>query len=253
MTDIALTWSNFKNIVSTKALLVQYSEDFDTYYIFAYDGDIQYTVTILKDTTQTGKVNPIGVDATQEKANQTDFESNYKDTANSPLLHRDDFGDIIFAPTLDDSKGLTPKKKSYKLIVNLNQTNFFDIEVTTERRICGGEYWIRVNGTDYTHKDDYVEFSVIDKNDILGYFQYYGLSNATGSNDFLELSKFIINDYVRVGKTDDGYYKQCYEGIKGTSLVYAGLFFRIMFDSHYIPQTGDSQTLELVARIYYYE
>ena len=158
--------------------------------------------------------------------------------------NRDDFGNIIFTPALDDSMGFTPKKKMYKHSVVAGQTNIFDVQVTTERRINGGEYWVSEGYTSNVHVDDYVEFSIVDKDDILGLFNYYGLIQGS---DILELSKFVITDYVQKGNPITGYHAQCFEGITGTSKVYQGLYYRIIYES------CGNDDLNFLDRIYYYE
>ena len=121
--------------------------------------------------------------------------------------------------------------------------NFFDIEVTQEKRICGGEYWIFPGDESNVHADDYVEFSIIDKNDVLGLFSIYGLTVGV---DILELVKFVCTDYVKKGDSSNGYHSRLYEGIKGTNLVTQGLFFRAAYDSN------GTANLGFIWRIYYY-
>jgi hypothetical protein len=65
------SWSSFKSIVLSKKLLIQYDEAVSSYYIWAYDQNALYNVTILK----TSPTNP----------DQVDFETNYKPTANAPI------------------------------------------------------------------------------------------------------------------------------------------------------------------------
>lgn len=246
---IILNWSDFKTIVDNKELKIQYNETNDKYFLFAMDV-LEYQCILIKNAdTKT----IIGIDSSTEVSNVTDFETNYKPTANDKLVNRDDRGNSIMTPTLDDSQGLMPKKQSYQFNANLGEINFFDIEITTEKRLSGGEYWVKINDNpEYVTENDILEFSVVDKNDILGLFSTYGL---TVGEDVLELKKFVINDYPKVGLMSNGkyYYKQCYETVKGTSLVSAGLFLRIKYDSKYEPQSGDDTTIQVTPRIFYYE
>ena len=78
--DISLTYSTFKDLVTAKKLWWQYAEYTTYYYVFAIDEGVKYTVQVYKDTTGI-----IGIDEEQEAANKSDFETNYKDTANRPL------------------------------------------------------------------------------------------------------------------------------------------------------------------------
>jgi len=160
-------------------------------------------------------------------------------------VRRNSNGDPIYSPTLDDVMGLYPKKKAYKGVVSPNQVNFFDVEVTQEKRINGGEYWVHPDDVAKVHDDDFVEFSIIDKNDVLGLFSTYGLSVANG--DVLELCKFILTDYVKKGNTNDGFHSSLYEGIKGTNLVVQGLFMRVMYDSN------GTEAIRWMWRLFYYE
>jgi len=160
-------------------------------------------------------------------------------------VRRNESGDPIYSPTLDDVMGLYPKKKSYKNTAVAGQINFFDIEVTQEKRINGGEYWIHNDDVVNVNDDDYVEFSIIDKNDVLGLFSTYGLNKDNG--DILELSKFVLTDYVKKGNPENGYHSQLFEGIKGTNLVRTGLFMRAAYVSN-----GQSN-IRWIWRLYFYE
>jgi len=157
--------------------------------------------------------------------NSYDPEGNLKMTINSHLTAD---GYPIISPTLETAKGMYPKKEQFRNTVSSGQINMFDVEVTTEREICGGEYWAIVNNRNDVHIDDFVEFSIIDKNDVLGYFVYYGLTVGV---DILELSKFILSDYIKKGWNGYEYYTQCFEMIKGTSGVVPGLFYRAQVES----------------------
>jgi len=75
MVTLGTTWNNFKSIVTSKSLLIQYDESKwdDSYYLFAFDGrNLCYDCRVFKDA---------GADV-------IDFETNYKDDANKPLEFR---------------------------------------------------------------------------------------------------------------------------------------------------------------------
>lgn len=225
-----LEYSDLKTIVIAKKLLWQYQESFSpkhVYLLYAYD-DVHYYEAVINTTAEI-----------------EDFEANYKATANQPLATRNDFGAEIVSPTFDDVNGLYPKKKMYKDTAIAGQINFFDIEVTQEKRINGGEYWVHPEDVAKVHDDDYVEFSIIDKNDVLGLFSAYGLNKANG--DILELCKFVLTDYVLKGDPDNGYHSELYEGIKGTNVVYTGLFMRAAYVSH------GTENIRWKWRLYFYE
>lgn len=71
-------------------------------------------------------------------------------------------------------------------IMTAGQTTFVDFEITTELELKGGIYGIL--NFDDIHKDDYIEASLIDKDNILGLFSLYGLTPGV---DILELDKFL--------------------------------------------------------------
>lgn len=159
-------------------------------------------------------------------------------------IRRNENGDPIYSPTIDDVMGLYPKKKMYRHAVVAGQINIFDILVDSEKRICGGEYWVELDHVDYVHKDDIVDFKIVDKNNVTGLFDYYGL---VVGQDVLILSEFVLSDIIRKGSKSNCFYSQLYEGIKGTNKVIQGLFFRVVVDSH---GTND---FEFLWRLYFYE
>ena len=234
-TIVELSYTNFISIVNTKHLPFDYknnSKSDDVYYhLFSFDGPIKYVCDISDIDNET---------------DITNFEDNYKDTktGGSVIKYDSSTKASIVAPTLDDVMGLYPKKRSLKGVVPFGTTKFFDTLVESEKRICGGEYWVKNSDVDKIHEDDYIEFSIIDKNDILGLFSTYGLTAGT---DILELVKFVYTDYIQKGNPLEGFHSILYEGIKGTNAVVPGLFMRMMCKSHGIQDFG------LVWRMYFYE
>ena len=174
---------------------------------------------------------------------KADFDANYLSGIQA-VIKRDDWGNPITAPTIESVMGLYPKKKMYSSAVSTPGINIFDNVVTTQRRIVGGEYWIDTNQTNNVHDLDNIEFSVVDKNDVLGLFPLYGL---TVGSDILELCKFILTDYVKKGNASNGFHTQLYAGVKGTNLVYPGLFLRVTYDSY------NNMPVTLKWRLAYYE
>jgi hypothetical protein len=67
-----VSYSQWKSIISANDLTVQYIENPDSYDIFSIEYHISWETRVLKDGG----------------ANQTDFETNYKPTANQPLGSR---------------------------------------------------------------------------------------------------------------------------------------------------------------------
>ena len=78
--NITLNWTDFSNIVDAKSLSVQYKDTGEEYEICASDGVVTYTCVIVQDAST--KV-IAGMDTATEEANETDFETNYKPSANA--------------------------------------------------------------------------------------------------------------------------------------------------------------------------
>jgi len=231
---INTTWTGLKVLLTLKGIPCQFYElpDKDIYYVFAVDNNVTYECQIDKDSTEA-----------------TEFETNYKTTANTVMSQavslsdedRDSEGHLTVSQTFHHL-GMVSARKCYKFTATSNQTTFYDIEVTTELRIAGGLCWVR-NTTD-VHDDDYIEFSIVDKDDVLGLFSTYGL---TVGEDVLELSKFIRTEYIKKGSSDDGY-KMNFEPVEihGEPII-AGLYMRIAYTSY-----GNTD-INTVTRLMYYE
>lgn len=208
---------------------LQYAITSDGYRLWFYDGLYKYSCEIRRDT---------------DRLDVADFETVYKTAANAPIDKLGDDGIQIFSPTLDDTRGMYPKKKTYKNIAHAGQLNIFDTLITTEQYISGGEYWIHPDHISRIHDDDYIEFSIIDKDDTLGMFSQFGLVVGT---DILEIVKFVLTDYVKKGNPAEGYHSQLFEGIKGVNQVLAGLYMRVIYNSF------GAQDIGVTYRIYFYE
>lgn len=222
-------YNDFLAVMSIKDIIgvLQYKVLPDGYKLFYEDSGFYYEC-VLNDIDHTEEI--------------LDFETNYKTDANKPIDVRNENGILIYSPTLEDVQGLYPKKKMYKGSATAGMTSFFDNVVSYEKHINGGEYWI--DNVSNVHEDDYIEFSIVDKNDILGLFSTYGL---TVGIDVLQLVKFVNTDYVKKGDPTTGYHSQLFEGIKGTNKVITGLYFRTSYVSH------GTTDINLRWRLYYYE
>jgi len=134
-------------------------------------------------------------------------------------------GNPVFAPTFAYND-LEFRAKGQNLAITVQGANadpvlnLFDLLVTTETKIRGGKWKIAGSGH---HPDDYVEFSVVDKDDVLGLFSYYGVPQG----GFLELSKFAIT--MPVDPEHKGW--EVTEE-PGASTVFAGLYMRVHYMSH---------------------
>jgi hypothetical protein len=170
------------------------------------------------------------------------FETNHKSKCNKQLELLNVNGAPIVAPTLEDMCGIHSLKMGYKSVITEEATNYFDNVITEELKICGGEYWIYEDDVDKVHINDYVEFSIIDKDDVLGLFSYYGLTLGV---DILELNKFVKTDYIKKGNKANGYYADLSKSVKGANGLIVGLYTRIKYESN------GTQPINLMYRIHF--
>ena len=99
-------------------------------------------------------------------------------------------GGVRFAPTFEDTNDQQPNWEGHLYEAVAGATSIFDEEVTVEKQIRGG--WYEIFGGPPV-LGDYIEFSVVDKNDVLGLFSTYGL---TVGEDVLELQKYVVKEYI---------------------------------------------------------
>jgi hypothetical protein len=127
----------------------------------------------------------------------------------------------VTAPTFEDTGGLHPKWKGYKYLATADAINIFDEVVVTEKALRGGWYeLLDTNGS----TDDIIEFSVVDKDDVLGLFETYGL---TVGEDVLELKKYVETDTVNPNTSG---MREIFMA-KSTFVVVAGLYMRTVYDA----------------------
>jgi len=132
-----------------------------------------------------------------------------------PKKNADGYG--VIAPTFEDSRGLTPVWRGRLYTATAGALSFFDEEVNTEMCMRGGWYEIL---SDNAVIGDYLEFSIIDKNDVMGLFEGLGLTVGV---DILELKKFVRTEYVNPGTNRSEFPSN------GASQVIAGLFLRVAY------------------------
>lgn len=136
-------------------------------------------------------------------------------------------GHLIVAPTFEHTgmdpvwKGFlyapTPKGASEDPV-----TSMFDEPITTEIRLRGGWYSQATNSAEL---GDVIEFSVVDKDDVLGLFALYGLTVGV---DVLELKKFVQSEHITPAEvlgTEHPFVS------KGGFKLAAGLYFRTTYVS----------------------
>lgn len=127
----------------------------------------------------------------------------------------------------------TSKGRSH--VAQANQLTFFDIQITTEIRLKGGSYTIK--NFDQVGPEDYIELSVVDKDDALGLFSKYGLLVGT---HVLELNKFLKTEYIFSKE------KEIENGYQAVS-VFKGLYIRLAYNN------TSEYDIYFKSQLYYYE
>lgn len=207
-------WSDWKTVKSVKNFIHQYEDDSVVYTVWGYDGPEVHLCTIWKSEVPSAVIET-GYSQNQNNIDKTDFEDNYKTAANKALEIKDSSGRSSIAPTFEDAQGLTTVWKSHLYTAQPNSLNIFDEVVTTQLKLRGG--WYRLLDNNAT-VGDYVEFAIVDKDNVLGLFGYFGL---TVGQDVLELKKFVRTDYV----SPESKARQEFQSA-GASEVMTGLYFR---------------------------
>lgn len=130
-------------------------------------------------------------------------------------------GRPVSAPSFEDTGGLNPRWQGYLYTVTAGSLNFFDERIDTEKQLRGGWYEILDSNSVI---GDYVEQSVIDKDDVLGYFSLYGL---TVGQDVLELKKYVKTEYVNPSTAGQ---RQVF-AVSSTFTLAVGLYLRVAYNS----------------------
>ncbi len=96
-------WSAWKAACAAKAGVYQHSEEPDIYTIYFYDGPEAHTCTIWKGVVPDGVVQT-GYAQSQNDADKTDFETNYKPTSNKTLVPTDGGAPLVASQKITASK-----------------------------------------------------------------------------------------------------------------------------------------------------
>jgi len=107
-------------------------------------------------------------------------------------------GEPIVSTTFADAHGLDPEWQGWRYQPTASDgatplLSVFDEAITVEKGIRSGSYRIIPPGSGAVPTDDVIEFSVIDKDDLLGLFTPLGLTLGV---DVLELKKWVVNEFV---------------------------------------------------------
>jgi|GEM_PF-5634476 len=179
--DIYVPWQILKTKITFTFDNFTYVEYPDKYEIYAVDKIFCY-ICILPKNEQPGS---------DLQLDLNDFEQNYKDKGNLFLSYG--VRDFSYSPLREwQSIGVVYEVQPPEAGETFRQ-NIFDFRISEEIvgkdncvEIVGGQYYIR--NIDAINEADIMEFSVVDKDDVLGLFQYYRLTVGT---DVLELAKFV--------------------------------------------------------------
>ena len=147
--------------------------------------------------------------------------------------------EIVAKPTWEFTDGLNPKWESYLYTATAGAVNIFDEVITTEIVLRGGAYQIFNAEAVY---GDYIEFAMVDKDDVLGLFSTYGLVQGQPGH-ILELTKYVKKDYIVPGSVG---FARSFE-VNGGRNVMAGIYLRTIYNS-----TG-TQDVQFASRVKNYE
>lgn len=166
---------------------------------------------------------------------QVDLSSVVVTQAGDPVPLYTNTGEQLVAPTFEYDRDYPATWVGKTYTVQPGVLNIFELEITREIFLRGGSVQLLTPPASVkAHKDDYIEFSVVDKNDVLGMFSLLGLTVGV---DILELGKFVRTKKV-VG--------HCPEPLvfmaKGASQVFPGLFFY----THYRSFGTEAHDIEVV-------
>ena len=139
------TWTQFKTLVVNKDLSIQYSEESNLYEIYASENGFIWHINLIKD----------------EGADIVDFETNYKDNANSSIA-------TLLRPFAKDSVEFKGEGKGGTITKDTTQN--VDLKLTEDMYCDGG--FLYASDAEF---GDYIKSQVIDIDDILGYGENYVL------------------------------------------------------------------------------
>jgi hypothetical protein len=169
-------------------------EDSSAYQICFQDGNMVHLVGINKDSG----------------ANQQDFEANWK-TVQENVSVKD--GEQVVASAYSAIKEAGRFQGLLIQASGIDTDTMLDHRIDRQIYVHGGWFWSEGGSC-----GDYAEFSVVDKDDVLGYFQYYGLTSGV---DVLELGKYVKTQYLRPAGID-----MCHLETPTVAPVCPGLYMR---------------------------
>lgn len=201
----------------------------DTYCGQVIDSGEYYTIQNIQEATKFAQDDKVNQHLWSDPAKilisngiQDFTDKNIGDNWLKGNSNRDSSGNPIIAPTFEYDEDLNGVWQGFKYIATAGVLNIYDEVVTTELKLRGGWYEI-LDITTKAVDGDYIEFAIIDKDDVLGLFSTYGLTVGV---DILELSKFVRTDYINLNSN----HRQEFTSNAASNIV-AGLYFRIYYNS----------------------
>lgn len=178
------TWAAWKStVITTKGLMVQYGETPTTYELAACEDGILWVYSLLKNG----------------EADVLDFEGTVQATANRRRFDLTSIGLPAFV-NLDFPEQASDMMKSWQLTTQPQSVEILDIGIMNDlvgsTGVCylaGGEYRMRTAAAEGSA----LNFMVVDRDDVLGYFPYYGMSRSrltglTGITGTFQVGEIVI-------------------------------------------------------------
>lgn len=216
MITIECRWGEFKAICQAKNLSMQCEEAPGVYKIFAGDAYTVYRTELFP-----GEIPFLGDYAEQHSADLAEFEASYRAGCNVTIEPKTSDRRTIIAPSWESTEGLDPTWTGRLYTATAGAYSIFDEVITHEIRLRGG--WYALVEPSQAAVGDYVEFSVVDKDDVLGLFGPLGVPEG----GILELKKYVRKDYVTPSLVGT---RQTFK-VGGAFPVIAGLYLRTAYQS----------------------
>ncbi len=125
---------------------------------------------------------------------------------------------LLVSSTFGDPLGMTDHWKQIMYTSIPGETCYNDYQITTEIRVAYVGYYIQSP----VDPKDYIEMSIIDKDDILGEFAANNLT--VNGSDFIQIKKFIY-DWHPISKSEE------FKGLFQGQIVMSGLYLRLAYTS----------------------
>lgn len=147
--------------------------------------------------------------------------------------NRDAKGNPVVATSVYGFVEERTRFKGYRYVATAGAVSIFDEKVVKQVFIQGGK--ASVTGA---NDGDYIEFAIVDKDDVLGLFAAFGL---TVGKDVLEVDKYVQTYYPAPNIVDEIEHR-----VQAAGKVIEGLYLRLIYHS-----TGDTDPVTRVTYLWY--